>query len=118
VFAITPASAGTLKKAGAWDTVESVRAPRFTEMQVWEATGGGHVRWQQDDSPEGYLGYIAENRLLHAALAERLGDLQSEGRVDVLPPASLSSLRLPPSEGDGSSATPFVEVELDSGDQI
>lgn len=76
------------------------------------------MRWQQDDSPEGYLGYIAENRLLHAAISDRLQELQTEGRVDVLPPASLSSLRLPGAEGDGSTAAPFAEVELDSGDQI
>ena len=76
VSALTPASVALLRSVGAWDRVAAARARPFTAMQVWDARAPGHVRYDASELGADALGYVVENRIVHAALAEaanRLG---------------------------------------------
>lgn len=114
VFALTPASRRALEAAGAWNAIESFRAPSFDAMQVWDALGGGHIRFSSSDveappsvSTDGAprpaappLGYIAENGVLQSALWEVLQAQAAAGKLDLVCPGGVRAVALPDSEGD------------------
>lgn len=95
-FAITPASARLLGPA--WDRMLHARATPFYDMQVWEKLGTGYMRFGGDQGSP--LGYIVENRVLNAALAEELQDLQDKGLVEVVG-GKVANMSLPGEDGDG-----------------
>lgn len=89
VSALTPASVALLRRVGAWDRVAAARARPFTAMQVWDARAPGHVRYDASELGADALGYVVENRIVHAALAEaaqRLG-------VVAAPPSGVEGVR-------------------------
>jgi ubiquinone biosynthesis monooxygenase Coq6 len=94
-FAITPSSRRLLQAAGAWDLMESVRAPAFSRMQVWDALGPGYVRFAAPQGAEA-LGWILENRVLQSSLFERLIALGQEGKITLLCPSTVAKVTLPP----------------------
>lgn len=115
VFAVTPASRGALERGRVWGGIASTRAPSFERMLVWDAMGSAHIafdcrslkqqRSQDDDVTR--LGWILENRVLHAALGSRLQEHAASGRIDWLAPVGMSKLLLPIS----SSAASTVESD-------
>ena len=108
VSALTPASVALLRRVGAWDRIAAARARPFTAMQVWDARAPGHVRYDANELGADALGYVVENRLVHAALAEaarRLGVVATEpsgvegvvcGRGDAAAAATTTATTAPP----------------------
>lgn len=88
VSALSRASQRLLEKAGAWQAVVSKRAAPYENMQVWDATGSGLIRFEAADLGEPDLGHIVENRVLQLALLETLKNYPS---VELLCPTRLSS---------------------------
>ena len=137
VFAITPTSQASLSAVGAWEYIAAVRAPPFKSMCVWDALGPGRIRFDARDACEllghsgrSELGWIVENRLLLAALHERLTRLAASHRIDLFCPAAVASIRFPPprpsivglprEDSPPSAATPhsLAEVVLSDGRRL
>lgn len=91
VFAITRASERIFRTTGAWQAIEQAGCHAFTEMEVWDAGGEGRVHFDAAELGEPCLGYIAEPRILEAALQARLQQL---GTVAVARPARFSALQM------------------------
>lgn len=106
VSAISRASQRLLEKARAWQVVSAMRATPYENMQVWDATGSGLIRFEAADLGEPDLGYIVENRVLQLALLETLRHYPS---VDVFCPERLKSF-----ETDVKQ----VSARLESGKQL
>jgi len=89
VSTVTPSSAAFLRSLGAWDRVVNTRRARaFDAMQVWDASFPGHVRYDAAELGELELGWVVENRVVQAALAERgRGERLASGAEAVLEPA-------------------------------
>ncbi len=77
VYAVTRASEQVLRNAGAWDEVVARGVSPFREMHVWDAAGSGEIHFDSADLAEPLLGYIIEQRVMQAALANRLQALPS-----------------------------------------
>lgn len=88
VSAVSRASERLLRNLGAWEAIEKVRVSPYSEMHVWDA-GGGSVHFDAAELGEPCLGHIVENRVIQAALWERLG---TEADADVFAPASIESV--------------------------
>lgn len=72
VSALTLASSTMLDALGAWHAVVDRRVAPVRAMQVWDAGGDGEIRFDAAEIGEQELAYIAENRVIVAALYERL----------------------------------------------
>jgi 2-octaprenylphenol hydroxylase len=72
VSAITPGAENVLRALGVWEGVTARRACAYRRMHVWDALGGGEIRFDARDVAEPRLGHIVENDVLVAALHERL----------------------------------------------
>lgn len=84
VSTLTPASIALLRASGAWERIASARTGAFSAMQVWDAVGGAHVRYAAAEAGAAQLGSVVENRVVHAALAERLRGCEARARVLLL----------------------------------
>ena len=106
VSALTPATLSLLREVGAWDRIEAARTCAFDAMQVWDAQGGGHVRYAAREVGELSLGHVVENRAVHTTLHEvavRVG-------VETAPPTSVTALDLGAERG--GLATVSLEVRM------
>lgn len=101
VYALNRASIEALGAAGAWR--ESERVTVFDEMRVWD--DGGRIRFDAADCGEDFLGVIAEDALLRAALFERIEHMPQIRRHDT----ALAALR----RADG-----VCRLELESGERV
>lgn len=72
VSAITLASRALFESIGAWPGIERRRSSCVREMRVWDASGGGEVRFAAAELGEPCLAHIIENSVIVAALHERL----------------------------------------------
>ncbi len=88
VSAITAASQQIFTHLGAWDAIVAMRASPFREMQVWDAEGNGSVHFDSADIGQDTLGHIIENRVIQAALTQRIGDFDN---VELLCPEQLEA---------------------------
>lgn len=70
VSALTRASERMISNVGASALLADTRFCRFTDMDVWEADGTGHVHFSAREIGEPHLGIMVENRLLQWALTE------------------------------------------------
>lgn len=98
VSTVTPGSIAVLQRAGAWEEAEAHSAA-FDTMQVWDSAAPGHIWWDARDVGAERMGVVAENTLLQASLLAAVE--RSGGRTELLWPAELRALRLPPEEGGG-----------------
>ncbi len=89
VSAVTRASQRIFEVLCAWPGMVSRRVSPYREMRVWDAAGPGSIHFDSADLGEPYLGHIIENRVMVAALEERLADLEN---VHWYRPASVSAL--------------------------
>ncbi len=80
VSAITRASQYVFENLHAWDYMVKRRVCPYREMQVWDATGNGHIHFDSAEIAEPDLGHIIENSVIQAALWERLLELPSVQR--------------------------------------
>ena len=62
-------------------------------LQVWDASGYGHVRYDARDVGEEHMGYVVENSRLQSALLRRSSRLGSSAELRW--PSIVDALRLP-----------------------
>lgn len=72
VSALTCASQQILTTVGAWSQMQSARVSPYTDMDVWDGEGTGHIHFSSRDLHEQCLGHIVENRVTVAALLDQL----------------------------------------------
>ncbi len=89
VSAITRATQRVFDAVGAWDGMVKLRAYAYRHMHVWDATGSGSIDFDAAEIGEPDLGLILENRVILAALLERMAQFDN---VDLLCPAKVQSL--------------------------
>lgn len=64
VYAFAPDSRALLESLGVWPAVLSARAQAYRAMRVWDAGGGGELRFDADAIGRSELGHIVEHGLL------------------------------------------------------
>ncbi len=89
VSAITRATEKVFRMIGAWEGMVARRVTAYEAMQVWDATGTGAIGFDCADLGEPDLGHIIENRVILAALLERMGQLDN---VELLCPGQVAEL--------------------------
>jgi 2-octaprenylphenol hydroxylase len=99
--AITPASQTVFENLGAWEGMRKRRVSPVETMRVWEQAG--EVNYDSADIGEPCLAWIIENRVIVAALAERL---PAFANIEVMSPARVEEIGI----GDER-----VTVRLDNG---
>ncbi|MEY4642171.1 MAG: hypothetical protein RLZZ227_2165 [Pseudomonadota bacterium] len=70
VSALTPASRSLLASLGVWQSLQELRVCPYTDMQVWDADGTGSIHFSAAELHQPCLGYIVENSLVSAVLAD------------------------------------------------
>ena len=103
VSAITLASQRIFQALHAWPGMQGRSVSPFREMRVWDAAGDGEIHFDSADIAEPQLGHVIENRVVQAALWERLQDLEE---VQTLCPAGVAEI---------GRRGPVMEVGLDDG---
>ncbi|MBY4676897.1 FAD-dependent monooxygenase [Marinobacterium arenosum] len=86
VSALTCASQQLLSHVGAWPQMVADRVSPYTDMDVWDGEGTGHIHFSSRDLHEPALGHIVENRVTVAALLRQLAghaNLQLDSGVQV-----------------------------------
>ncbi len=106
VSAISRASQNALMDAGAWDAIKAMRTCPYEAMQVWDAAGDGHVRFEAAELGEPDLGHIIENRIIQLGVADAFTSLET------------ARLYQPNKLKDLSVETDKVIVTLDNEEQI
>ncbi|MBD2857876.1 UbiH/UbiF/VisC/COQ6 family ubiquinone biosynthesis hydroxylase [Spongiibacter sp. KMU-158] len=96
VSAITEASRQLLETLGVWSEIQSRRSCAYTDMDVWDGEGTGRIHFSASEVNREQLGHIVENRLITAALMNRL---REQGRVQCLFGQPLVGLT---EQGDGA----------------
>ena len=87
VSALTFASRDWLDQLGAWQAVAQRRLAPYRHMHVWDGEGTGAICFDATEVNQPALGYIAENRLLQAAL---LHCVSRHHNVQVFSPARIT----------------------------
>ena len=80
VFAITRASQCILDGLGVWQAIAAAGISPFREMRVWDAGGSGSIHFDCAELGEAALGHIVEQRVIQAALQQRLDSLDQVAR--------------------------------------
>lgn len=106
VSAITRATQCIFESLDVWPKIMAQRVSPFRSMHVWDATGTGVIHFDSADLGEGLLGHIIENRIILAALHERLSEHEN---VELLCPTKLKHLQMHADQ---------ITLELESGDPI
>ena len=91
VSAITRASENLFRRLGAWEEMIALRVQPYQAMEVWDATGSGHIHFDAAELGEPNLGHIIENRVITRAL---LGQLRRHDNIDYHCPATPKRLLL------------------------
>jgi len=89
VSAITRATEQVFIAVGAWEGMVQRRLLAYEKMHVWDATGSGHIDFDCAELGEPNLGYIIENRVILAALLERMAEFNN---VELICPAQVATL--------------------------
>lgn len=66
------ASSAVLARLGAWERIAATRVSPYGAMELWDATGSGHTRFDSADIGEPMLGHFVEPVLVEACLHELL----------------------------------------------
>lgn len=96
VSALTCASQQFLNHVGAWPLMQQQRVSAYTDMEVWDGSGTGEIRFSAAELHEPCLGHIVENRVTLAALYQRMLEQAS---IQFLPGAELTSVSAPDAAG-------------------
>ncbi|MFO7593710.1 MAG: UbiH/UbiF/VisC/COQ6 family ubiquinone biosynthesis hydroxylase [Pseudomonadota bacterium] len=89
VSAITRATQRVFAAVGAWEGMVQRRVCPYRHMHVWDATGSGAIDFDAADIGEPDLGLIVENRVILAALLERMARFDN---IELLCPARVQDL--------------------------
>lgn len=87
VSALTCASQQLLTHVGAWPLMQGYRVAPYTDMDVWDGQGTGHIHFSAQALHEPVLGHIVENRVTLAALYEVMGqhdNIRFNGGVELV----------------------------------
>lgn len=106
VFAITRASQSIFENIGVWDGIRERGVSPYREMQVWDAGGQGKIHFDAADLGEPLLGHIIEQRVIQAALHERM---QALSEIDHVCPAAMQDFDVDDTR---------VLVRLEGGDTL
>ena len=90
VSAITRATQRVFEAVGAWPGMQARRVCAYQQMHVWDATGSGQINFDAADIGEPDLGHIIENRVILAALLERMGQFEN---ISLYCPASVTQMQ-------------------------
>lgn len=117
VSAISRSSENVFRNLGAWDGMVARRACAYTDMHVWEGVGEGAIHFDSADVGEPSMGYIIENRIIRAALLERMAQFSN---IEFLCPVTIESVALQPERvevllQDGRKLTSQLIVGADGG---
>lgn len=120
IYAVTPGNADFLRRLGVWDVLDQERIAPIHGMHIWgddamPATAPMLV-FDAYTAGQSTLGFIAEERLLHAGLWQALDDVD----VDVYAPASCQALQCLADQAmltlaDGQQLTAKLVVGADGG---
>jgi ubiquinone biosynthesis UbiH/UbiF/VisC/COQ6 family hydroxylase len=114
VSSLHAGSINFLTRIGAWPLVASERVADLVAMEVFDARGGGHVRFDAADLAEPRMVVVAENRNIERALYRRLGALAADGaQVRVYRPDAVRDITT--QHGTETSLGGRVKLTLDSG---
>ena len=89
VYALATDATTLLGELGAWPAIAGARAHPYRRMRVWDAAGGGELRFDADEFGQPWLGHIVEHGLLVDRLWAALG---REAGVERHCPGTLQSL--------------------------
>lgn len=103
VYAFAPDSSALLQDLQVWPAVAAARAQAYRHMRVWDAAGGGELRFDADALGRESLGHIVEHGLLVHRLWQRVC---ADTRIERFCPDKLRGLQ--PDESG-------VSLELHSG---
>ncbi|WJW75878.1 UbiH/UbiF/VisC/COQ6 family ubiquinone biosynthesis hydroxylase [Thiohalobacter sp. IOR34] len=106
VYAVTVASQRIFENLDAWPGMLARGVSPYEAMEVWDAASGGRIRFDAAEIGEPVLGHIIEQRVMVAALMERLEALPG---VQRLCPAEVT---------DFETAGDAVRVRLGDGRQL
>jgi ubiquinone biosynthesis UbiH/UbiF/VisC/COQ6 family hydroxylase len=96
VYAISPASAGFLAGLGAWGAMPAERIEPIRRMRVFGDDGSAEITFDAMETGVSALAWIAESRVLHAALWQRL---ERQDNLKLFCPGQCAALSL---EGGGA----------------
>lgn len=88
VYAFAPDNAALLDKLGVWSGIAAARAQPYRHMRVWDAAGGGELRFDAETLGRDALGWIVE----HGLLVDRLWAALGAAGVRVLSPERVVGL--------------------------
>jgi 2-octaprenyl-3-methyl-6-methoxy-1,4-benzoquinol hydroxylase len=119
VYALAPDNAELLGRLGVWPQVAMARAHPYRRMRVWDAAGGGEMRFDAAAMAREELGWIVENDLLvdrlWAALAAAGVRLHCPARVEAMEQdAAAARLRL----DDGTRLEARIAVAADGAGSV
>jgi 2-polyprenylphenol 6-hydroxylase len=89
VSAITPASQRILQRLQVWPAITAKRISPYRKMHVWDAAGAGKLNFDSAAMSAGVLGYIIEDDVIRASLAE---NFKQFANLDVIAPVQLVAL--------------------------
>ena len=89
VSAITRATEKVFQMIGAWEGMLARRVTAYGAMDVWDGSGSGSIGFDCADLGEPNIGHIIENRVILAALLERMTQFDN---VELLCPAEVAEL--------------------------
>ena len=78
VSALTRAAENVLTRLGAWPRMDPMRLAPFEQMRVWDSAVSGELQFGAEDIGEPYLGTLAENANVVAALTAVLREDYAE----------------------------------------
>mmetsp|Transcript_16404 Transcript_16404/g.42030 ORF Transcript_16404/g.42030 Transcript_16404/m.42030 type:complete len:261 (-) Transcript_16404:103-885(-) len=93
VSTLTPATTKLLQRVGAWGKLAPPVGAAFADMQVWDDAGPGYVRYGAAEVGAAEMGHVVENEAVQSALLRVLAGCE---RVELLMPAAVAALELPP----------------------
>lgn len=105
VYAFASDNAALLDDLGVWRSIVDARVQPYRGMHVWDAAGGGELRFDADSFGRRELGWIVENGLL----VDRLWAALPAAGIRVLCPAQLAALE---------QADDHATLELDDGTRL
>lgn len=108
VSTLTPATTALLQQVGAWEMLAPPIGAAFGEMQVWDDVGPGYVRYSAGEAGAPAMGHVVENDAVQGAL---LRVLEGCAGVELLMPATVRALELPPYGRASTGAVSRVELE-------
>lgn len=89
VSALSAASQRILDRVGAWSGIVERRASPYSDMQVWDGSGTGHIHFSAASVHAEVLGHIVENRVVQDALLDKL---HAGGGIEMVANARLEQL--------------------------